>query len=109
MSSSYTTLSLQPGDSQSIQRLIQSVTQNIQKIAQNVNNIESMNMQIGTVKDSENLREKLLQVENSANTLAYETNKQLKEFKNYVSGSSNLNPTAEEVFQNITKIINKIF
>ncbi len=58
MSSAYTTIQTQ-SDSQSIQRLIQSITQNIQKIAQNVNQIESMNLQIGTAKDSEALRERL--------------------------------------------------
>ncbi len=102
MSSAYTTVSHQAVDSYSIQRLIQSVTQNIQNISKNVNNIESMNMQIGTVKDSENLRERLIQVENATNILAKDTNKQLKELNNYVRGSSNLNPTAEEVIKNST-------
>lgn len=96
MSTAYTTLNYQPNDVQTIQRLIQSITQNIQKIAQNVNQIENMNMHIGTSKDSENLREKLLQIENSTNHLAKDTNKQLKELNNYVRTSSNLNPSAEE-------------
>lgn len=96
MSTAYTTLNFQPNDIQTIQRLIQSITQNIQRIAQNVSQIENMNMQIGTSKDSENLREKLLQIENSTNQLAKDTNKQLKELNNYVRTSSNLNPTAEE-------------
>lgn len=94
MSSAYTTVSNQPADTQNIQRLIQSVTQNIQRIFQNVTQIESMNMQIGTAKDSENLRERLLQVENATNSLAKDTNKQIKELNNYVRSSSS--QTAEE-------------
>ena len=74
---------LQSSDTQLIQRLIQSITVNIQKIAQNgnwlalyfvfvfklkspknpisfkVSQIENMNMQIGTLKDSESLRDRL--------------------------------------------------
>lgn len=96
MSSTYTTISHQNNDIQSIQRLVQSITQNIQKIAQNVSQIENMNMQIGTSKDSENLREKLLQIENGSNTLAKDTNKQLKELNNYVRGNSSMNPTSEQ-------------
>ena len=37
MSTAYTTLNFQPNDIQTIQRLIQSITQNIQRIAQNGN------------------------------------------------------------------------
>lgn len=97
MSSAYSTLNYQPNDAQTIQRLIQSITQNIQKIAQNVSQIENMNMQIGTSKDSEALREKLIQIENGTNNLAKDTNKQLKELNHSVrSNSSSLNPTAEE-------------
>ena len=84
-STSYSTpkFNNQSNDSQSTQRLIQSITENIQKIAQNginifylfkfcfnihvcvnlnftlVSQIENMNMQIGTSKDSESLRDKL--------------------------------------------------
>lgn len=97
MSNSYTTISSQPNTNvQNVQKLIQSITQNIQKIFQNVTQIESMNMQIGTAKDSENLREKLLQIENSTNTLAKDTNKQIKELNNYVRSLSSTSPTAEE-------------
>jgi t-SNARE complex subunit (syntaxin) len=86
-STSYTTPrygNLQTNDTQLIQRLIQSITVNIQKIAQNVSQIENMNMQIGTLKDSEGLREKLLQTENFTNQLAKDTNKQLKELNSFV-------------------------
>jgi len=96
MSSSYSTPKYQLNDAQSIQRLIQSITFNVQKIAQNVGLIENLNMQIGTLKDSESLREKLLQTENHTNQLAKETNKQLKELNNYVRNSSGVNPTNEE-------------
>jgi len=97
MSSAYSTLNHQPNDAQAIQRLIQSITQNIQKIAQNVSQIENMNIQIGTSKDSEALRERLLLIENGTNILAKDTNKQLKELNHFVrNSSSSLNPTAEE-------------
>ena len=58
MSSAYTTIQSQ-SDPQSIQRMIQGITTNIQRIAQNVNQIGSLNLQIGTAKDSEELRDKL--------------------------------------------------
>ena len=58
MSSAYTTIQSH-SDPQSIQRMIQGITTNIQKIAQNVNQIESLNLQIGTAKDSEALRDRL--------------------------------------------------
>lgn len=84
-------------DSLSTQRLIQSISGNIQKIAQNVSQIENMNMQIGTLKDSESLRERLLQTENFTNTLAKETNKQLKELNTYVrQNSSSVNASSED-------------
>lgn len=98
MASAYTTLN-QPIDTQNTQRLIQSITQNIQKLAQNVSQIENMNMQIGTSKDSEQLRERLLQVENTANTLAKDTNKQLKELNNFVRTSSATLSTEERQFK----------
>lgn len=94
MSSAYTTIQSQ-SDPQSIQRMIQGITANIQKIAQNVNQIESLNLQIGTAKDSEALRDKLLQTENATNLLAKETNKQLKELNSSVRSSS-MHPTPEE-------------
>lgn len=94
MSSAYTTIQSQ-SDPQSIQRMIQGITTNIQRIAQNVNQIGSLNLQIGTAKDSEELRDKLLQTENATNLLAKETNKQLKELNGSVRTSS-MNPTAEE-------------
>ncbi|CAF0709778.1 unnamed protein product [Brachionus calyciflorus] len=79
---------LHTNDSQAIQKLAQSITTNIQKISQNVSQIENMNFQIGTLKDSEALRERLLQLENSTNQLAKDTNNQLKELNNFVRHSS---------------------
>lgn len=103
MSGGYTTPKYQLNDAQSIQRLIQSITFNIQKIAQNVSLIENMNMQIGTSKDSESLREKLLQTENHTNQLAKETNKQLKELNSHVRSSASHNLNSEEKQYKIQK------
>jgi hypothetical protein len=55
-----------------------------------------MNMQIGTARDSESLRERLLQTENFTNQLAKETSNQLKELNLYVRQIS-VNPSSEDV------------
>lgn len=115
-STSYSTpkYNIQSNDTQSIQRLIQSVSVNIQKIAQNVSQIENMNMQIGTAKDSESLRDKLLQTENFTNQLAKDTNKQLKELnlfvRNIASSSSEerqFKIQRERLTNDLVKTLNK--
>lgn len=83
-------------DPQSAQRLIQNITTNIQKIAQNVSQIENMNSQIGTIKDSDSLRERLLQTENFTNQLAKETNKQLKDLNTFVRLNASMSPSSED-------------
>ena len=97
-STSYTTpkYNLAPNDVQSVQRLIQSITSNIQKIAQNVSQIENLNLQIGTAKDSEQLRDKLLQTENYTNQLAKDTNKQLKELNGFVRNAGSATSFSSE-------------
>lgn len=116
MESSYSTPRYQSNELQSVPSLIQRITFNIQKIAQNVGQIENMNMQIGTTKDSESLRDRLLQTENHTNQLAKETNKQLKELNSYVRNSSGMNATNEErqykiqkerLTNDLVKVLNK--
>jgi syntaxin 12/13 len=107
-----TTYSAPGSTAQSTQRLVQSITTNIQKIAQSVSQIENMNTQVGTTKDSESLRDKLLQTENYTNQLAKDTNKQLKELNIVVRAGSaddtrHLKIQKERLTNDLFKSLNK--
>jgi len=99
--------STNPNPNHNVQRILQTINTNIIKISQNVGQIEGLVQHIGTSMDSENLREKLLQVENYTNQLAKDTNKQLKELNSYTRDDRSLKLQKERITNDLFKALNR--